>query len=117
MSNATTLPTTPNDILRLFIQLATVAVAAIWGALSFPFAWNVAIAIVAPALVILLWALFLSPKSVVRTEPFLQTLIELVLVTAAAFALWIIGTPITAIIFEIVAVVSIFLSGWHKLAR
>lgn len=118
MSDATSRPTTsPNDILRLFVQLATVAIAAIWGAFSWPFPWNIAVAITAVALIVLIWALFLSPRSVVHTDSFVQTIIELVLVTGAATALWTLGAPIPAIIFEVVAVISIFLSGWTRLAR
>lgn len=106
----------PNDILRFFLELAAIAIAAIWGVMSWPFPWNIAVGISAPALVVLIWALFQSPRPVIRFDVFGRALVEIIVMFAAALALWDLGSPIGAVILAITATVSGLVSGLRELS-
>lgn len=107
----------PNDVLRFFLELFAFVSLGIWGFTAFPLPWpGVLIGLGAPALAILLWALFLSPKAVLRIDPFGQALVEIGVFSAAAIAWWLMGQPVVAIVFAIVAAVSGILHGRKQLA-
>lgn len=69
-------------------QVAAIVIVTIWGFLDWTFPAP-AVFIGAGALIlgVLIWALFLSPRPVLRTDRFGQALIELLLIAAAVFAL------------------------------
>ena len=107
----------PNDVLRFFIELFAFVTLGIWGFVSFPLPWpGVLIGLGAPALAILLWALFNSPKAVFRIDPFGQALVEIAVFSAAAIAWWMMGQPVVAVVFAVVAAVSGILHGRKQLA-
>jgi hypothetical protein len=101
----------PNDVLRFVLELFAVVSLAIWGFVAWPLPWNIVIGLVAPALAILLWALFRSPKAVLHVDPFVKAVVEILVMGAAAFAWWTLGQPIVAVVFAVVATVSGVING------
>jgi hypothetical protein len=107
----------PNDILRFFLELFAFISLGIWGFLAFPLPWpGVLVGLGAPALAILLWALFVSPKAVFRVDQFSKALVEIAVFTAAAIGWWMLGQPVVAIVFAVVAAISGILHGRKQLA-
>ena len=60
----------------------------VWGALAWPFPFpGIFTGLGFLVAVVLIWALFLSPRPVLRTDRFGQSLIELLLIAAAVAAM------------------------------
>ena len=107
----------PNDVLRFFLELFAFVTLGIWGFVSFPLPWpGVLVGLGAPALAILLWALFNSPKAVFTVDPFGQALVEIAVFSAAAIAWWMMGQPVVAVVFAVVAAISGILHGRKQLS-
>jgi hypothetical protein len=107
----------PNDLLRFILELFAFVTLGIWGFVAFPLPWpGILIGLVAPAFAILLWALFVSPKAVFRVDQFGKALVEIAVFSAAAFAWWMLGQPVVAVVFAVVAAVSGILHGRKQLA-
>jgi hypothetical protein len=107
----------PNDVLRFLLELFAFVTLAIWGFVAFPLPWpGVLIGIGAPLLAVLLWAFFLSPRSVLRIDPFGKALVEIAVFSATAIAWWTMGQPIVAIVTALVAAVSGIINGRKELA-
>lgn len=117
MTDAPTQTTiSPNDILRFVLELFTFVSLGIWGFTTWPLPWpGVLIGIGAPALAILLWALFRSPKAVIKIDPFGKALVEICVMGAAVFAWFALGQPIVAVVFALVATVSGVIAGRKEL--
>lgn len=105
-----------NDVLRFVLELFAIVSLGIWGFIAWPFPWNIVIGILAPVLAILLWALFRSPRAVLRVDPFGKGIIEIIVMAAAAFAWWDLGQPIVALVFAVVATISGLLNGRREFA-
>ena len=107
----------PNDVLRFLLELFAFVSLGIWGFVAFPLPWpGVLVGLGAPALAILLWALFVSPKAVFRVDPFGQALVEIAVFSAAAIGWWMLGQPVVAVVLALVAAVSGILHGRKQLA-
>jgi len=107
----------PNEVLRFLLELFAFVSLGVWGFLAFPLPWpGLLVGLGAPALAILLWALFVSPKAVFRVDPFGQALVEIAVFTAAAIGWWMLGQPIVAVVFAVVAAVSGILHGRKQLS-
>lgn len=107
----------PNEILRFLLELFAFVSLGIWGFVAFPLPWpGLLVGLGAPALAILLWALFNSPKAVFHIDPFGQALVEIAVFSAAAIAWWMLGQPVVAVVFAVVAAVSGILHGRKQLA-
>ena len=106
---------TPNDILRFFLEIFAVVSLAIWGFASWPFPWNIVLGIALPAVAILLWALFRSPKAVFSVDVFGKAIVEIAVMGAAALAWWDLGVPVVAIAFGLLATVSGVVNGRREL--
>ena len=104
------------DVLRFLIELFAFVSLAIWGFVAWPLPWNIVVGIGAPLLAIVLWALFRSPKAVIHIDTFGKAIVEIIVMTAAAFAWWDLGQPIVAIVFAVVALFSGIVSGRKELA-
>jgi hypothetical protein len=108
----------PNDVLRFVLELFAFVSLGIWGFTAWPLPWpGVLIGIAAPALAILVWALFRSPKAVFRLDPFGKAVVEIAVFGAAALAWWDLGQLVVAAIFAVVATISGVISGRKELAR
>jgi hypothetical protein len=107
----------PNDVLRFALELFAFVTLSIWGFTAWPLPWpGVLVGIAAPAVAILAWALFRSPKAVFRLDPFGKAVIEIAVFGAAALAWWDLGQPVVAALFAIVATISGVISGRKELA-
>jgi hypothetical protein len=107
----------PNELLRFVLELFAFVTLGIWGFVAFPLPWpGVLVGLAAPAFAILLWALFVSPKAVFRVDQFGKALVEIAVFSAAAFAWWMLGQPVVAVVFAVVAAVSGILHGRKQLA-
>jgi hypothetical protein len=107
----------PNDVLRFFLELFAFISLGIWGFTAWPLPWpGVLIGIAAPAFAILVWALFRSPRAVIRLDPFGKAIVEILVMGSAAFAWLDLGQPIVAIVFGVIATISGVLSGRAELS-
>jgi hypothetical protein len=106
----------PNDILRFLLELFAFLSLAIWGFTAWPLPWpGVLIGLAAPALAILVWALFRSPRAVISLDPFGKAVVEIAVMGSAAFAWLDLGQPVIAIVFGIIATISGVISGRAEL--
>jgi hypothetical protein len=106
----------PIDILRFLLELFAFVSLGIWGFLAWPLPWpGVLVGIAAPVLAIVVWGLFLSPRAVIRLDPFGKAVVEIAIMGAAAIAWLDLGQPVVAIVFGILATVSGVLSGRAQL--
>ena len=107
----------PNDLLRFLLELFAFVTLGIWGFVAWPLPWpGILIGILAPAVAIVAWALFRSPKAVFRLDPFGKAVVEIFVFGAAALAWWDLGQPIVAGVFAVVATVSGVISGRKELS-
>lgn len=105
-----------NDVLRFLLELFAIVSLGIWGFLAWPFPWNVGVGILTPALAIVLWALFRSPRAVLKVDPFVKAIVEIAVMLTAAYAWWDLGQPIVAVVFALVAMVSGVVNGRKEFA-
>lgn len=93
----TTQPQAPRStailqVVRALFHLATVVIVTVWGFVSWPLPFPGIISGVGfLALTVVIWALFLSPRPMLRTDRFGQALVELLLLAAAVAALLFLG--------------------------
>ncbi|MHA3683314.1 DUF2568 domain-containing protein [Leucobacter sp. HY1908] len=80
------------QVVRALFHLATVAIVTVWGFVSWPLPFpGIISGIGFFVLTVVIWALFLSPKPMLRTDRFGQALVELLLLAAAVAALLFLG--------------------------
>ncbi|UYO96260.1 YrdB family protein [Microbacterium sp. M28] len=107
---------TPLDIIRVVILLAALASLALWGFASWDLPWSVIVGIGAPVVVLLVWALFLSPRPVLRVHPFLRAAVELLVYVGVTIAWWSMGQAVIGSIFAVVAIAAGVIAGRRSLA-
>lgn len=101
-----------NDLLRFLLEIFAIVSLGIFGFTAFPLPWpGVLVGIGAPLIAIVLWALFRSPKAVFAVDPFVKALVEIAVFSSAAIAWWIMGQPIVAVVFAVVAAISGIVNG------
>ncbi|QHC71054.1 DUF2568 domain-containing protein [Rathayibacter sp. VKM Ac-2801] len=105
----------PNAILRFLLELVALATFALWGLASWDLPWSIVLGIGAPVVAALIWALFLSPRAVLAIDVYGRSLIELLVMGAAALAWLDLGQPVVAIVFGVLAVVSGVIAGRRSL--
>lgn len=91
-------------MLRFLTELVAVGSLALWGFLSWQLPWNVVAGLGAPALAVLLWALFVSPKAVLSVHPFVRIVVELLIFLSATLAWWALGQPWIGLAVGVVSV-------------
>ncbi|ALJ19194.1 YrdB family protein [Microbacterium sp. No. 7] len=104
------------DVVALLCELVAFGTLAFWGFATWPMPWSLVIGIGAPVLAILLWALFVSPRAVVRVHPFVRALVELLVYASATLAWWDMGQAWVGVAFAVVAVTAGVLSGRRRLS-
>lgn len=109
-------PLSAIDILAFLTELAAFATLAIWGFASWPFPWNIVAGIGAPALAIVVWALFVSPRAVFLVHPFIRALVEILVYASATLAWWSMDFAWVGLGFGIVAVTIGVLAGRRRFA-
>ncbi|MBM7505585.1 YrdB family protein [Agromyces aurantiacus] len=101
-----------NDLLRFLLEIFAIVSLGIFGFVAFELPWpGVLLGIGLPLLAILLWGLFRSPKAVFAVDPFVKALVEIAVFSTAAIAWWIMGQPVVAVVFAVVAAVSGVING------
>lgn len=104
------------DIIRAIVLIAAIATFALWGFTSWAMPWNIIVGIGVPVLILLLWALFLSPRPVLRLHPFLRAAAELIVYASVTLAWWSMGQVWIGLAFAVVAVTAGVISGRRALA-
>ena len=102
-----------NDALRFFLEITGIVALAIWG-------WSVGgdgplrfvLAVGAPLVLIVIWGLFIAPKSRSPLPPRPRMLVGSVLLLIAAGALWAAGHQEAAEVFAVLNVVN---TAWYLL--
>ncbi len=80
-----------------------------------PFPWNVVLGIGTPLLVLLVWALFLSPRPVLSLHPFVRAAVELLIYAGVTLAWWSMDQAWVGLGFAVVAVASGLFAGRRDL--
>ncbi|MBT2485151.1 MULTISPECIES: YrdB family protein [unclassified Microbacterium] len=104
------------DIVRAVVLVVAVASLALWGFATWSLPWNVIVGVGAPVIVILLWAVFLSPRPMLRVHPFLRAVVELFIYVGVTVAWWSMGQALIGSAFALVAIVAGVLSGRRALS-
>jgi uncharacterized membrane protein len=105
------------DLTRFVLELFAFASLAVWGFSSWPLPWpGVAFGIGTPLLAVVLWALFLSPRSVVRIDTFARGLIEILIMGGAVIAWASLSAPVVAIVFGVLAAIVGVINGRRELS-
>lgn len=104
------------DVVRSIVLVAAVGSLALWGLATWHLPWNIVLGIGAPAIVILVWALFLSPRPVLRLHPFLRAAVELLIYVGVTIAWWLMEQPVIGTGFAVVAVAAGVFSGRRRIA-
>jgi len=109
-------PLTAVDLLAFVCELFAFATLAIWGFAAWPLPWGIVAGVGAPLLAVLVWALFVSPRAVVRVHPFVRALVELLVYAAATIAWWSMGHAWIGLVFGAIAVTVGLVAGRRRLA-
>lgn len=109
-------PLHPLDLLAFACELFALATLAIWGFTAWPLPWNIVAGIGAPLVAILVWALFVSPRAVVRVHPFVRAFVELAVYASATIAWWSMGHAWIGLVFGVIAVTTGLIAGRRRLA-
>lgn len=102
------------DVVRFIVEITGIVTFILWGFFSWPLPWNFVFGIGAPVLAIFVWALFCSPKAVIRTHPFVAAVIELLIFAAATVCWWSMGQTWIGLAFAVVAIASGALAGHRR---
>jgi Protein of unknown function (DUF2568) len=95
-----------NLALKFLVELAAFAAFAVWGAAAGDGIWSVVLGIAAPAVAIVLWAIFAAPKSERRLGGAARVPFELGVFGLAAVGLAVADHVTLAIVFAVVAAVN-----------
>ncbi len=106
---------TPLDIIRAVVLVAALVSLALWGFAMWAFPWNLVLGIGTPLVVLLVWALFLSPRPVLRLHPFIRAAVELLIYAGVTLAWWSMAQAWIGIAFAIVAVAAGLFAGRRNL--
>jgi hypothetical protein len=104
------------DVLAFVCELFAFGTLAFWGFAAWLFPWNIVAGIGAPAVAILLWALFVSPRAVLAVHPFVRAIVELLVYAAATIAWWSVGATWLGLGFAVVAVTVGVIAGRRRFA-
>lgn len=104
------------DVVRAIILVIAIGSLAVWGFLTWEFPWNIVAGIGAPVVVLLVWALFLSPRPVLRVHPFLRAAVELFIYAGVTIAWWSMDQALIGSAFGLVAIATGVISGRRALS-
>ncbi|MFE6734498.1 DUF2568 domain-containing protein [Microbacterium sp. NPDC057650] len=107
---------TPLDVVRAIVLIVALFSLGLWGFVSWPVPINIVFGIALPVVVLLVWALFLSPKPVLRLHPFLRAVVELLIYVGVTLAWWAMGQGWAGIAFAVVAVGAGLIAGRRSLS-
>lgn len=104
------------DVVRAIVLVLAIATLALWGFATWPLPWNIILGIGAPVVVLLVWAMFLSPRPMLRVHPFLRAAVELLIYVGVTIAWWSMDQALIGTAFGLVAIVAGLISGRRALA-
>lgn len=108
----------PNDVLRFLLELFAFFSLGYWGYLAWPFPWPGALFMIGtPLFAIVVWGLFRSPRARIPLDPVGRALVEIAVMGSATIAWAMLGQPVVAIVFGVVALVSGIINLRSELAR
>lgn len=107
---------TPIDIVRAVVLVAALASLVLWGFSEWTLPWSVILGVGTPIVALLLWALFLSPRPVLRVHPFIRAIVELLIYAAVTMCWWAMGQAWIGIAFAVVAVSAGVIAGRRAFA-
>ena len=102
-------------VVAVVVLVVAVASLALWGFATWDLPWSIVVGIGAPVVVILVWALFLSPRPVLRVHPFLRAAVELLIYVGVTIAWWSMDQALVGSAFALVAIVTGLISGRRAL--
>ncbi|MGY1552994.1 YrdB family protein [Microbacterium sp. A588] len=105
----------PLDIIRAVILVAAIASLVLWGFAMWTFPWNLVFGIGAPLLVLVIWALFLSPRPLLRLHPFVRAVVELLIYAGVTVVWWSMDQAWVGLGFALVAVTAGLFAGRRNL--
>lgn len=106
----------PLDIIRAVVLIVALASLALWGFAMWEFPWNLVLGIGAPLIVLLIWALFLSPRPVLRLHPFIRAVVELLIYAGVTLAWWSMEQAWIGIAFAVVAIATGLVAGRRSIS-
>jgi hypothetical protein len=107
-----------NDVVRFLLELFALFSLGYWGYLAWPFPLpGLLFMIGAPLFAALVWGLFRSPKAVLPLDPIGRALVEILVMGSAAAAWLMLGHPVIAGVFGVVAAASGVVNGRAEIAR
>lgn len=115
-TGASRTPITPLDIIRVVVLVAALASFALWGFAEWTPPWSIILGVGLPLVVLAAWALFLSPRPVLRAHPFIRALVELLIYVGVTMAWWSMGELWIGVGFAVVAVTTGLFVGRRALA-
>lgn len=104
------------DVVRAIVLVLAIASLALWGFATWPLPWNIILGIGTPVVVLLVWALFLSPRPVLRVHPFLRAAVELLIYVGVTIAWWSMDQALIGTAFGLVAIAAGVISGRRTLS-
>lgn len=116
LAPGTRAPLSAVDVVAFLCELFAFFTLAFWGFAGWVFPWNIVFGLGLPIVAILLWALFVSPRAVVRVHPFIRAVVELLVYAAATIAWWDMGQAWIGVAFAVVAVTAGVISGRRRIA-
>jgi len=109
-------PLSAIDVVAFLCEILAFIALAVWGFVTWPFPWNIAVGIATPVLAILLWALFVSPRAVFAVHPFIRAVVELFVYAGATAALWAMQLTWVGLAYAVVAVTVGVIAGRRRFA-
>jgi hypothetical protein len=107
-----------NDVLRFFLELFALFSLGYWGYLAWPFPWpGVLFMIGTPLFAAVVWGLFRSPRARFPLDAVGRVFVEVAVMGSAALAWLMIGHPVVAATFAVIATVSGILNLRAERAR
>lgn len=107
-----------NDVLRFVLELFAIFTLGYWGYLAWPFPWPaLAFMIGTPLFAIIVWGLFRSPKAVIPLDIVGRGIVEIGVMGSAVIAWAMLGHPVVAIVFGLIALVSGIINIRRESAR
>jgi hypothetical protein len=96
-----------NGVLRFLIEIFALVSLAFWGYLAWPFPFPAVFFIIGlPLFAAALWALFRSPRAVVKNDPVGKAIVEIAVMGAACYCWFSLGHPIVGAVFGVIALIS-----------
>lgn len=104
------------DVIRTIVLVIAIGTLALWGFATWPLPWNIVVGIGAPIVVLLVWALFLSPRPVLRVHPFLRALVEVLISLSVTVAWWSMDQALIGTAYAVVAIAAGVMTGRRALS-